>query len=148
MSAEQSKLSFEPRSRLTRVSRTGSPSLLSTRSPALPAGPLRGSRRGAFKDAPPARGPLDGRERGQGSELSRSSRQRQSFRAASEGARCRELRSLLQKPGESWTIWDTRDLRSYQSAVLEDALPVTERLADKTRAGSGQAGRLAPRPAG
>ena len=93
MSAGQSKLSFEPSPRLTRVSRAGSPSLLSTRSPALPAGPRRGSRQGAFKDAPPARGPSDGREKVQGSELSRSSRQRQSFRAASEGVRCRELRS-------------------------------------------------------
>ena len=37
---------------------------------------------------------------------------------------------LLQKLGEScWTIWDTRDLNFHQSAVLEDALPVTERLA-------------------
>ena len=45
---------------------------------------------------------------------------------------------LLQKPGESWTIWG--DLRSHQSAVLEDALPVTERLQDKTRA---EMGRLA-----
>ena len=39
------------------------------------------------------RGPLDGRERGQGSELSRSSRQQQSFRAASAGVRCKGLRS-------------------------------------------------------
>ena len=34
---------------------------------------------------------------------------------------------LLQKPGEPWKI--SRDLRSHSSAVLEDALPVTERLA-------------------
>ena len=48
---------------------------------------------------------------------------------------------LLQKPGESWTIWDTRDLRSHQSAVLEDALPVTERLAVfRTRRGPKWAG--------
>ena len=38
MSAEQSKLSFEPSPRLTCVSRAGSPSLLSARSPASPAG--------------------------------------------------------------------------------------------------------------
>ena len=43
----------EPQARLTCVSRAGSPSLLSTRSPASPARPLRRSRQGAFKDAPP-----------------------------------------------------------------------------------------------
>ena len=36
---------------------SGSPSLLSMRSPASPADPLRGSWQGAFKDAPLARGP-------------------------------------------------------------------------------------------
>ena len=40
------------------------------------------------------------------------------------------------------------DLRSRPSAVLEDALPVTERLAVFRTRRSGQAGRLAPRPAG
>ena len=161
MSAEQSKLSFEPSPRLTCVSRAGSPSLLSARSPASPAGPLRGSRQGAFKDAPPLLSRSFGWARKgarigvisllaaaavlssciggnalQGTPVQDPSvvtflsnfTARDQWWEAPRRPKAEDLAGLdpekvyfetclLQKLGESWTIWDTRDLRSHQSAV-------------------------------
>ena len=36
---------------------------------------------------------------------------------------------LLQRSGEAWRLWDTRDLRSGPSVALSGDVPVTERLA-------------------
>ena len=36
---------------------------------------------------------------------------------------------LLQRSGEAWRLWDTRDLRSGPSVALSSDVPVTERLA-------------------
>ena len=36
---------------------------------------------------------------------------------------------LLQRSGEAWRLWDTRDLRSGPSGALSGDVPVTERLA-------------------
>ena len=51
---------------------------------------------------------------------------------------------LLQKPGESWTIWDTRDLRSHQSAVrrMRFQLRSALRSSGQDAGRNGQAGRL------
>ena len=53
----------------------------------------------------------------------------------------RPFETCLQKTGEAWSLWDTRDLRSNSSAALGDEVPVTERLAVfRTRAAPKWAG--------
>ncbi|OLP84615.1 hypothetical protein AK812_SmicGene34484 [Symbiodinium microadriaticum] len=48
---------------------------------------------------------------------------------------------LLQRSGEAWRLWDTRDLRSGPSVALSGDIPVTERLAVfRTRRGPKWAG--------
>ena len=48
---------------------------------------------------------------------------------------------LLQRSGEAWRLWDTRDLRSGPSVALSGDVPVTERLAVfRTRRGPKWAG--------
>ena len=52
---------------------------------------------------------------------------------------------LLQRSGEAWRLWDTRDLRSGPSVALSSWVPVTERLAVfRTRRGP-KVGRLGQR---
>ena len=48
---------------------------------------------------------------------------------------------LLQRVGEAWRLWDTRDLRVAESVACSDEVPVTERLAVfRTRRGPRWAG--------
>ena len=48
---------------------------------------------------------------------------------------------LLQRAGEAWRLWDTRDLRVAESVACSDEVPVTERLAVfRTRKGPRWAG--------
>ena len=48
---------------------------------------------------------------------------------------------LLQRSGEAWRLWDSRDLRSGPSVALSGDVPVTERLAVfRTRRGPKWAG--------
>ena len=48
---------------------------------------------------------------------------------------------LLQRSGDAWRLWDTRDLRSGPSVALSGDIPVTERLAVfRTRRGPKWAG--------
>ena len=161
--AAQSKLSSL---RPTRASRAGSPSL-SMRSPASLADPLRGSRQGAFKGAPLARGPSDGRGKERRSELSPSLPQRPSWRVASEGVPCREPRprTLQSLPSCPTSLRATSGgkrqgatpLLGYPRPSLSRARSwrtrfqlrsASPRSSGQDAGRNGQAGRLAPRPAG
>ena len=52
---------------------------------------------------------------------------------------------LLQRSGEAWRLWDTRDLRSGPSVALSSDVPVTERLAVFRTRARPEVGRLGQR---